>query len=240
MNDIAIKIDYDAHFSDYTIEDIKGIEEFKKSLSEEYITYIKARGVGRGPAYDFVIEIIMNISLKEFIKSMMEGMAYDLIVYGTKKLILKPLFKALEKLDKDNGNSLRIGTFRLKFEESDIVITSINIGGVFRNLPKIFTALLGNYEYLKHPESEIIADEVRIPVIYDEKLDKSGIYKYRELREMEDLELNLDDSNYFNYWGLCFYINQQNLTYSVKDRKITSDDFCSALVYDTYLAKNSE
>lgn len=192
MNNISIKIDYDAFFSggsleDLKIEDFKGITEFKDDLSSEYVTYIKGHGVGRGGlVYDLIIEMIMNVSLKDFLEIIAGGIAYDLVKYGTKSLVLRPFILAFEKFNSLNNNSVRIGTFRLKFEESDIVINSINKSGIFHIVPQVFEKFLSHYQNLKHPLSNLFPDEVRIPVIYDSELEKDNYVKYRELLEMEN------------------------------------------------------
>ncbi|MFN7910479.1 MAG: hypothetical protein ACK5QC_01565 [Bacteroidota bacterium] len=236
MNNISIKIEYDAFFSDNALEDFKGIEELKKELSTEYVTHVKGKGVGRGGlVYDLAIEIIMNSSLEDFIKFILSGVAFDVIKFGVKNLALKPFMTALEKFNAANNNGVRVGSLRLKFDESDILLTSINKNGVFHIIPKLFSILPSNYSYLKHPTSKLRPDEIRVPLIQDSNLERIDSIKFRELSEFEDIELDLADDNYFGFWGLSFNINQQSLVYAVDSKTVTNDDFYTANIFDTYV-----
>ncbi|MGV3631745.1 MAG: hypothetical protein ACO1O6_11100 [Bacteroidota bacterium] len=238
MNQIAFNITYHAFYSDTELEDFEGIREFRNELSENYISKVKGIPAGRGGGvYELIVDVIVNSTLEDYLKFMLEGLAFDLIKSGTKSLVFKPFLEAFEKFNSKNKNGVAIAEFKLQFEETEIVIKSLDDHGVYSIVPRVFEHLTKMYFNLKHPESGHLPNKISVPVILDPKITQHYLHKFREpLGEEEYLE-DLKQEQYFEFWGLEyeFSLPLTQVVYDVKQAKITSDEFYTAAIFEDYV-----
>ncbi|MEY3500005.1 MAG: hypothetical protein RL308_1674 [Bacteroidota bacterium] len=240
MNEIAINISYNAHFSDYELEDFEGVQELKTELSKHYVSRIKGTPVGRGGGvYEFVVDIMMNISLGGFTKFILENVAFDLIKSGTKSLVLKPFMKAFEDFNSKNGGKVAIREFKFQFEDSEVVIRSVNNQGVYSVAPLVFEKLAKVYSNLLEPNSNKHPNRICIPVVYDRIMEKTETTRYRELLNDEEEYLfnKLSLNQYFEFWGLNFEFNhaQPDIVFDVQNNQLTSDEFFSGDIFARFV-----
>jgi hypothetical protein len=240
INEIAINISYNAFFTNYELEDFEGVEELKQELSKHYVSRIKGTPVGRGGGvYEFVVDLIMNISLEGFTKFILEGLAFDFIKSGTKSLVLKPFMKAFEDFNSKNGGQVGIREFKFQFDDSEVVIRSINNQGVYSVAPLIFEKIAQVYSYLLEPNSKKYPNRICIPVVHDRIMAKTESTHFRELLndDEEYLYQTLSTSQYFEFWGLNYEFNhsQPDIVFDVQNNQLTSDDFFSGDIFARFV-----
>lgn len=242
-NEIAINISYNAFFTNYELEDFHGVEELKEELSQNYVSRIKGTPVGRGGGvYEFVVDLLMNISLEGFTKFILEGLAFDFIKSGTKSLVLKPFMKAFEDFNTKNGGRVAIREFKFQFDDSDVVIRSVNDQGVYSVAPLVFEKLAHIYSNLLEPNSKKYPNRICIPVVKDRIMAKTETTQFRELLtdEEEYLYNKLSSDQYFEFWGLNFEFNhaQPDMVYDVQKNQLTSDEFYSGDIFERFVISN--
>lgn len=242
-NEIAINISYNAFYTNYDLEDFQGVVELKQVLSQHYVSRIKGTPVGRGGGvYEFIVGFLMNISLKDFIKFILEGLAFDLIKSETKSLVLKPFMKAFEDFNAKNGGHVAIREFKFQFDESEVVIRSINDQGVYSIAPLVFEKLAQAYSKLLEPNSNKYPNRICIPIVYDTIMAKTDSIQYRELLtdEEEYLFNKLSTNQYFEFWGINFEFNhaQPEVVFDVKKTTMTSNEFYSATNFERFVLSN--
>lgn len=241
MNGISINISYNAFYNNHDLEDFKGITELKRELSNCYVSRIKGTPVGRGGGgvYEFVIDLIMNTSLEEFTKLLLDGLAFDLIKSNTKKFILKPFIKAFEDFNEKNGGQVTIREFKFQFENSEVVIRSVNDQGVYTITPLVFEKIAKVYSVLFDPISKKYPNRICVPVIYDQILTKNESIHFRELLtdENEYLHNNLSPTQYFDFWGLNYEFNntQSEVVYDVANSSLTVNEFFSGDIFERFI-----
>lgn len=237
MNEISIQIKYDAFPANFELEDFQGIEEFRDELSKEYIANVKGTPVGRGGlAYELLINTILNISLEDFINMILGGLAYDVVKHGAKSFALKPFFKALEKLNKQNHNGIAIRELHLIFEDSEIIIKSIDERGIYHIVPRVFENIVKVYSEMKNSQTGRYPSKIHIPVIYDAKQTAEGEkVGYRQPIIMDEYLTDLSDENYFQYWGLFYEYIDQPIVYDVINKTLTKNSYWEDHLFETYL-----
>lgn len=239
-SEIAINISYDAFLCDYELEDFEGVEELKLELSKHYVSKVKGTPVGRGGGvYEFFIDLLMNISLEDFLKFISQGLAFDAIKSGTKSLVLKPFMRAFEDFNKKNGDSVAIREFKFQFEDSEVVIRAIDDRGVYSTAPEVFLQLSKIYNQLRDNVSNKFPNRICIPVVWDEKIADSESSKYRELLIDEEEYLNnqMDPKQYFEFWGLSFEFNhsQSQIVFDLENKMMTAHGFYEASVFERFI-----
>lgn len=238
MNEISIHIKYYAFQDNFDLEDFQGINDFKNEVSKEYVSNIKGIPVGRGGGvYELIINTIINSTLQDFLNMLIGGVVYDTVKFGSKSLLLKPFFKAFEKLNSQNSNGIGIREFRLKFEETEIIIKSIDEIGIYQIVPKVFKKLITIYPNLKHTKSQHYPQQISIPVLFDKNINKSHHPKYREpLVEEEYLE-NLNKEQYFHFWGLNYEFTHEQLVFDLEKNSLTEYEYCDSNFFETFIRR---
>jgi len=100
---IAIKVNYwAAQNGPASVAELNGIEEFRNSLAEDYVTVVKVRPGPLGGLYNLSVEIISTFALTHLMRLVLDGAAYDFVKEGTKSFILRPFLEAYRKLREQN------------------------------------------------------------------------------------------------------------------------------------------
>lgn len=221
INDF-LEIRYDAFPWDDVVEDFQNIELFKIEIDQNYNNIIKANPVGRGGgAYEFVIHFISNISLEEYLKIIiiyLSGKTIEKIVdkpleIVVNKYIFIPLKNAYAKL-KQNNPILDCVQFCIEFNDINIFIYKTSNDSVFNCLQKIIEEISIHIQNIKKIEG-YKATEIHIPVVLD-KINNLDIYRV-PLGISETLE-ELDEEDYFQFWGIKYCYNQLNIIYDIKNK----------------------
>lgn len=225
----AIKISYYGEPEEgFNISEFDGITEFKNDLDEGYYTFIhqKTDGYGAG-LYELAIEILSDLSLKQFIDFIGTGIAYDIFKSGTNNFVLRPFIKAYNKLKKKNKN-IDIQELKFSFKDTTIIIHKIYENSIFDELENILLGLSINYPYLYLKSGEK-PYEINIPVFKNP--NKNNGIKYRCLLSIDETIRNIDKEDYFKYWGAYFQFKGWSHVFDYKKQKLTNDFYYTEELY---------
>lgn len=231
--EVSLKIHYWGCQEGPTIIPLNGIKEFEEEISDSYIATIHGRpGDLGGGLYEFAIEIVSNIELKEigvFLGSLLAG---EMIVGGSKKYLLNPLFAAYRKLKRKNKeNEIDIECIKLVLRDSVVTIDKITDSGIEKYLPKILGSLKSNYENLKFKGE--LPFEIHIPVFKDTKMMSGKNTLFRTILMWEELEKNKTAKKYFEFWGLYYDYARQFKIYDVMKKKKMNYEYLTRERYDS-------
>ena len=163
--------------------------------------------------WDSVIEIIINLELKDYVMFILGGASWDLIKTGTRSFILKPLVQAFEKLE-TNFENFDYTSLRLRFQDTEIVIYG---------LENLLTSKLGTTmpliaeHYHNILKGDITPHTIFVPIRFDEISEE-----YVDYGEGDDFNLN----EYKKLWGV-FYdpFGYEQDVYDVTQNKLLSKKF---------------
>lgn len=185
MNEISISLTYKEIGGDI-------FKDFRKSLENEYIINVKPRpGVAAMGSWDVIVEIILNLQLKDYVMIALGGVTWDILKKGTKHFVLNPLIKAFEKLEIDNEYFDYL-YFTIKFQDTDIIVYGTDklltgrIGIVMPLLIKHYNHLIKNGN---------IPHTIFIPISHDDEQKKFINYGGGA---------DFDTEEYQKYWGIFY------------------------------------
>ncbi|UBZ13497.1 hypothetical protein LDL77_16630 [Flagellimonas marinaquae] len=227
--DIAIKISYYGEpLDDFTISELHGISEFKEELDKSYKTFVhqKTDGFGSG-FYELAIELLSDISLKEFIEFVVGGVAYDLIKSGSRRLILKPFYAAYSKLKEKNSN-VDISRLDFSFNDSTISIYKIFKNSIFEELENILLGLQINYNnlYLQGVEKPY---QIDIPIFKN----PNGTHNidYRCKLSFDETIKEIGKEDYYKFWGSFYQFKGRFYVYDYKNQVLTTNEYFTEELY---------
>jgi hypothetical protein len=227
---IAIKVNYwAAQSGPASITELDGIEEFRSSLAEEYVTVVKARPAGLGGLYQLSVEMISTFALTHLMRLVLDGAVYDFVKEGTKSFILRPFLEAYRKLRERNGkrHDADIDELRLVFQESVITIDSVGTDSIVTNLEKIIQTLAENYKSLVLPSGETPFD-IHVPVFEDTAPDRPS--RFRVLLNVDET-IKVETADYFRLWGLWYDFSNAQRIYDVSRRLLLDQGFMDRKEY---------
>ena len=211
MNELFISIEYN-------VREFDGIEEFKSSLAENYHNHIRPKYIPAcSEGAEFWMTVFVNTGIADFIKGAVAGgLAWDLIKVGGKKYIFSPLYKALEKLNKDNSKKwggLKVLKYKLQFDDCEI-----HIGGVNQNFTSIFSTVFNEVSKRKPEfEKEIGQDVIKI------ELPIEFMEQYERINEQFSIDIYNEDYSikaFKNLWKVTFSTDWPILIYSFEYKKL--------------------
>jgi len=138
--------------------------------------------------------IFVNSPITEFLA---EKVAWDLIEYGTKKLFLKPLFNALDKLAPEPSKAvvgLRLLKLKIQFDDTTIFIGGIN-GNFYSIVATVFQKLSILMEKFKN-EGGLRVTKIELPIEYRESSDN----KY----QIDTFHDRIDTKFYLGLWKITY------------------------------------
>jgi len=224
-NQIAMKIQYYAlRIGDDKFAGEKELYEFKSKIHEKYISTFEIEAAERG-GKNFFIELLYNISLRDFLLFILGGAVWDLIKGGTKQFILRPFIRLYKNFRKSEG-AQEIRDITFIFNDA-----RVNIYSIFHNKPevnfeligKIFSSLAKNFQNISNKELKGLKS-IHIPVFWDTISFKYPIYRTKlEFDEPLELDENsIKEEDYFDFWGLEYFDNQRQV-YKVSEEKLISE-----------------
>lgn len=230
-NLVALRIKYyvlgtgDNHF-----EDEKGLAEFKQEIHNEYISSFEIELADRGGFSNFVIEFLLDITLKDYLLMVAGGLAWDTIKYGSKQLFIRPFINLYQKFRRSQA-SQKIQEITFIFNDSRILIRSIHQISYeidFQLLGKIFSRLSLHYEKFEVGEGHYPL-EIDIPLIED--ILKRGTPTYRYILSVDEPYVfeakpkrEFSEADYFKFWGLRF-LGWQKYIYKVESSELVSNNW---------------
>jgi len=213
MNEITLIFDYKASGGE-----IKGLEEFQKSLKSDYIINVRPnRGPQAGGMWDIFVEFYVNISLKDFILGAIAGgMLWDGVKIGTRKFVIEPIIAAFEKLEEQNEYLDYTPVFRMTFDDIQIKFYGIE-KGFFAGVSDAFAVLFKQYEnIIKLSEQELYI--IHIPTYLDEEEKDREVYVVDDYSEPER-------NDYTKFWALSYTIDHERDVLDVRNMKLLDKDW---------------
>lgn len=227
----AIKVSYwAAQNGPSSIADFEGIEEFRGSLAEEYVSVVKGRPAGLGGLYNLTVEIVSTFALAHFLRLLLDGAAYDLLKEGTKSFVLRPFLDAYGKLKERNKQRGKpdIDELQLVFQESVVTIDSLGPDSIVTSLERILRALASSYEHLLLASGENPID-IHVPVFEDPATDRPS--RFRVLLDVDENIPSVSAADYFRFWGLWYDFSSKQRVYDVPRKLIIDEGFLGRKEY---------
>jgi len=213
MNDLFVSVEYNDR-------EIDGIEEFKRTLNEEYLCQIRPKWIPACSAgAEFWMTIFVNSGVVDFLNAAIAGgIAWDLIKSGGKKYVFKPLFQALERLNQENlqnWSGLKVLKLKLQFDDCEIYI-----GGLNQNFTSVVSSLFNEISK-KKPffEREVGGLEViriELPIIHREHLSDDDHKQYVIDTFNDDYSIE----SFKKLWKITYVTDFPILIYDFKKDKL--------------------
>jgi hypothetical protein len=252
-----LQIKYEAFFSNDEIEDFQDLELFERGINENYNSFVKAMGVGRGGGvYQLVFHFISNLDLSSYLQIVAGYLAIKII----DKAVDKSLDKAIDKIKENTGKSEEIKdiekylfiplqneykklkksnpmldyySFQIELKDINIFIYKTCEDSLISNLNEKIAQINRQWQNIKMIYSDeqphFKVTEIHIPAIPDILGDRK-IYR----TPMGDEETKqLDQKDYFECWGINYFHNQLSGVYDVKNKTIIRN-------YDFYTKEHFE
>jgi len=228
----AVKVEYWAEPKGaLAMFDPEGIAEFRESLAKSYISNVHARPGPCGFLYGLTAEFLTSLSVQDFLKLILGGVAYDLVKSGSRALVLRPFLAAYETLKRKNAGSrlgIHIEEVLLNFQDSVVAIHDLGNDTVLDNLRSIFQALAANYSHLVLRTGEK-PFSVRIPVFEDVAEDR--LCRFRELLDVDETIRDLGDERYLGLWGCQYDYAGTTKVFDVRRKVLLDEEFYSRVRY---------
>ena len=217
-----LQIKYDAFIHNDGVDDFQNVEVFKEEIKKNYNSLVKANGVGKGGgAYELVIHFISDLSWSDYLKIVGIYLTTKTIDQITNLLIQKylliPIQDAYKKLKKQNP-ILDCHSFQLEFQDISVFVYKTSDNSLIPNFMKIIEAINNHSDNIKtiefDDEMSSKPTEIHIPAVLDRV---EGERVYRTPMGIEETT-NLDEKDYFKYWGIKYFHNQLNIIYDVKNK----------------------
>ncbi len=236
-NQVALKIKYyvlgtgDNHFEGEGV-----LSKFKKEIHDEYFATFEIELADRGGGGNFVLELLMDITLKDYLMIIIGGVAWDLVKAGTKKLFIRPFIELYKKFRKDNS-SQEIQELTFIFNDSRVKISAIKQITYeidFEICGEIILSLAKHYHYFENSPGNFPL-EIHIPLIEDSISNDTPLYRSL-LSVDEPYVFNLKpqkkftNEDYFKFWGLNYlgwikYVYNLETTQLFENRWLAEDQF---------------
>lgn len=242
-NEVSILIDYFALYSDSeTMEGEEDLNTFKKNVDENYVNKFIVRPAERGGG-NFIIDILINLSLQEYLEIIAGGVAYDLVKRGGKNFMLRPFLNAYREFRK-KPSSQEIRDIGFIFKDTKIVIHAIVYSepeAQFDYLEEIFSALSQSYpKFVSGNKNSPVS--INIPIYADNITTSETIYRGKlDVDEILDASTFTLES-YLDLWGLE-YPNYNKFIYDypkgelVKMKWYDEEDFYYSFIRSNLISK---
>jgi hypothetical protein len=214
----AVSTDHAADFPD-----LDGIDEFRDSLAEDYISIVKGRPAGAGGLIHLFVEVVSMLPLSHIVQLLIDGVAYDLIKEGSRSFILRPFISAYKRLKEGNRErKIDIGTLAIEFQDCRLIIHETATDTIIDNLEAILFALSQNYDALALESGEL-PFEIHVAVVEDPEEDRPCRFRVRG--EWDETIRGNGASDYFGFWGLVYIRASIERVFDVKIQRILGDRF---------------
>lgn len=182
------------------IMEFVGIDEFKETLSDHYVSLVQNRPGDLGGLYHMVVEFVSQMTFQRVTEIIIEGIAFDLIKEGSKAFVLKPFLNAYrELLAKPENERLDIEELTIAFQDTTLHIDQVGNEIIVDNLENIFTVLSHHYENLTLANGERPV-EIYLPVFEDPA--DGRLSKFRVRLDVDETIFDFSAANYTTYWGI--------------------------------------
>jgi hypothetical protein len=190
---------------------IEGLGSFKKHLEKYFFSQVVVRDVStESTSTKLVLELSCNFGLTEMLHHLNLGTWGN---FGSKENSFRHL---LETLRGRNDQYLEVEEFAIFLKDTSIIINKIYDESIPQQLEEILQAVSKNYVHFTRGLTEI-PYEIYIPVFEESLLEDDNTL-------MNIKSGNTQVKDYFKYWGLYFYTEDDALIYDLKNTAIISGD----------------
>lgn len=207
------------------LQDLEGIEEFRKDLANSYVGQVHARPGGAGFLYGLSVEFLTSFTLQHFVNLILEGVAYDLVKSGGNALVLKPFISAynsLKKKNADRGRDIQIDSLLLSFQDTVVLIDDLGSDAILGKLDHVLVSLAANYSRLILRTGER-PFRIIIPVFEDPTDDRPS--RFRQLLDVDETIRNITADHYLSLWGAEYDYARVTRVYEVKTQLLLDEEF---------------
>lgn len=207
------------------LQDLEGIEEFRKDLANSYVGQVHARPGGAGFLYGLSVEFLTSFTLQHFVNLILDGIAYDLIKSGSNALVLKPFiaaYNSLKRKNVDRRRDIQIDSLLLSFQDSVVLIDNLGDDAILGNLERILVSLAANYSRLTLLTGER-PFSIIIPIFEDPADDRPC--RFRQLLDLDETIRNITTDQYLSLWGAEYDYACAARVYDVKKQLLLDDEF---------------
>jgi hypothetical protein len=191
---------------------IEGLGRFIKNLEKHFFSQVTVRNCSPSDdSIQLVIELDCNVELIEMLHH------FEKHNWGNFKSYENSFVGALNQLKSSNGSKIEVEEFYLFLQDTSIIVNRIYEQSISQQLEEIFTQLNKHHIYLTKGLSEI-PFEIYVPVFEE------------DLMETENSSLmNIQSSNnckkdYFSFWGVYYYSEDDAVVYDLKNQTIIKGD----------------
>lgn len=190
---------------------IEGLDSFKCNLEKYFFSEVIVRDNSTDSASaKLVLELNCNFQLKQMLYHLNLGTWGN---FESKELSFS---KLLFNLRERNDLNIEIEEFSIYLKDTSIVIYKIYEESIPEELESILLSVSENYVHFTKGLSEI-PYEIYVPVFEESLLEKDTT-----LMNIKSGNNNAED--YFKYWGLYFYSEDDVLIYDLKNTAIVLGD----------------
>ncbi len=190
---------------------IEGLDSFENNLEKHFFSQASIRDYSsESTSAKLVLELKCNFNLTEMLHHLTLGTWGS---FESKKLSFGHL---LENLRKKNNRHIEIEEFSIFLKDTSIIINRIYDDSVPVQLEAILQSMSKNYVHFTKGLTEI-PYEIYVPVFEENLLENDTTL-------MNIKSGNNDVHDYFKYWGLYFYTEDDPLIYDLKNTSIISGE----------------
>jgi len=239
QNGCAVTITYWAEqIGENALDDLVGIDEFRKDLADAYPSVVHARpGDLGGGLLHFAVEFVSSVSLADVAAFLASGIAYDLIKDSTRAFVFRPFLQAYRKL-KERNDELDVDSLRLVMRDSVVVVYRLSENSLLENLEAILRTLASEYRHLVRRSGEA-PFEIHVPVFQDPASDPPA--RFRVLLEVDETLTPKPKDDYLRYWGLVYDFSRcadaGSRVYDVKSHFVLDEEFLTQRMYEYKTSK---
>lgn len=193
------------------LDKIEGLESFKNNLEKHFFSEVIIRDYSnKTTSAKLVLELNCNFGLTEMLHHLNLGTWGN---FSNSDLCFRQLLKELKE---QNDFAIDLVEFSIYLKDTSIVINKIYEESIPEQLENILKSVSKNYVHFTKGLSEI-PYEIYVPVFEENLFEKDST-----LMNIKSGNNNVKD--YFKYWGLYFYSENDVRIYDLKNTSIIPGD----------------
>jgi len=205
---------YNDNFRDFshagfnTSVEKEGLRRFTKNLEKHFFSQVTIRNCSHTKdVIKLVIELDCNFGLLEALHH------FEKNAWGNFESLESSFSGALSTLKENSNLQIKVEEFSLFFKDTSIIINSIYDLSIAQQLKNIFSQLSEHTVHFTKGLSAI-PYEIYIPVFEDDVIEDENTLL------MDIRSGNKNGQDYYSFWGLYYYSEDDALVYDLKNQTI--------------------
>jgi len=188
---------------------LTGLDNFIKNLEKHFFSRATVRCISSDPCeINLVIEIDCNFELHEALDHLGKG------TWGNFKNKKDSFAGSLQLLQECNDITIKVEEFSLFLNDTAVIVNRIYDQSISQQLENILSTLDEHYFHFIKDYAEV-PYEIYIPVFEDNPMESEP---YTLLQNIDSGNNSFHD--YFSFWGLYYYSEEDALIYDLKNETI--------------------